>query len=38
MKIIKHKNKEYELEDKDAILIEVLQDLTRAINKLRVRK
>ena len=35
MKIIKHKTKEYEFEEKDAVLIETLQDLVRAINKLR---
>ena len=35
MKIIKHKNKEYELEDKDAIVVEILFDILR---KLEVRK
>lgn len=32
---VKVKNKEYNLEDKDALLIIVLQDLVNAINKMR---
>ena len=30
-------NKNYELEDKDAALVEVLQALTRELSKLRIR-
>jgi len=33
MKKIEHKNKEYELEDKDAIMIELIQELIRRLQK-----
>lgn len=35
MKTVKVRGKEYELEEKDALLIEVLQLLTRAVEKLK---
>ena len=36
-KIIKYKEKEYELETKDALLIEVLQDLIYQLRKLTTK-
>ena len=37
MKMIKEKEVEYELADKDALLIETLQELTQAINRMRLK-
>ena len=35
LKKIKHKEKEYELEEGEAILIETLQDINLTLNKLK---